>query len=76
MLRQVERGEGSMTRKEKMMLPAGMGCLFAGFILKRVAGDSYPMIGLQILLFGVSIFFNIRHMLKLRAERSAKGGDE
>lgn len=65
-----------MTRKEKMMLPAGMGCLFAGFMLKKFAGESYPVIALQILIFGVSIFLNIRHMLKLRAERLLKKGDE
>jgi hypothetical protein len=65
-----------MTRKEQMQLPAGMGCLFAGLMLKRFGGESYPALALQILMYGVSIFLNIRYMLKLRAERTRTGGDE
>ncbi len=64
-----------MTKREKMLLPVGMGCLFAGLMIKRLCGDSYPVIALQIILFGASIVLNIRHMLKLRAERSHASGD-
>ncbi len=63
-----------MTRKEKMLLPAGMGCLFAGFMVKRFSGESYPMIALQIAMFGCSIFLNIRHILKLRSDRARNTG--
>jgi hypothetical protein len=64
-----------MTGRERMLLPAGMGCLFTGLILKRFAGDSYPVLALEIVLFGCSIFLNIRYMLKHRAERSRMDGD-
>ncbi len=64
-----------MTRKERMLLPAGMGCLFAGLMLKRFGGESYPVLALQIVMFGCSIFLNIRYMLKHRAERSWTRGN-
>jgi len=64
-----------MTRKERMLLPAGMGCLFTGMLLKRFAGESYPVLALQIAMFGCSIFLNIRFMLKHRTERSRTDGD-
>ncbi len=38
-------------------------------------GESYPVITLQILIFGASISLNISYMLKLRAERSRTGGN-
>jgi hypothetical protein len=69
------RGAGEMTRRERMLLPGGMAFLFCGLMLKRFGGDSYPVIALQLLMFGASIFLNIRYMLKLRAERSRTGGD-
>jgi hypothetical protein len=64
-----------MTRKERMLLPAGMGGLFAGLMLKRFGGESWPVLVLMFLFYGVSISCNIRYMLLLRDER-AKGGDE
>jgi hypothetical protein len=64
-----------MTRKEQLLLPAGMMCLFGGLMLKRYGGESYPLLALQIALFGVSSFLNIRYMLKHRADRSRIDGD-
>ena len=58
-----------MTRKQQMQLPAGMAFMFAGLMLKRFGGESWPVLALQILMFLCSVFFNIRYMLLLRAER-------
>ena len=63
-----------MTRKEQLQLPAGMGFLLAGMLLQRFGGTSYPVLAIQILFFLASIVLNIRFMLKLREERSEKGG--
>jgi len=63
-----------MTRRERMLLPAGMGALFAGLMLKRFGGESWPVLVLMFVMYGVSIICNIKYMLRLREER-AQGGD-
>jgi hypothetical protein len=64
-----------MTKRERMQLPLGMAFLFVGLMLKRFGGEGWLAIALQILMFGASIFFNIRFMLRLRAERARTGGN-
>ena len=66
--------EAGMTRRQQMQLPAGIFCMFAGLILKRFGGESWPVLAIQILMFGCSIFLNIRYMLRLRVERSDRDG--
>jgi hypothetical protein len=65
-----------MTRRERMMLPAGMACLFAGLMLKRHGGEGYLPLILQPILYGASIFMNIRFMLKHREERLRTGAGD
>ena len=55
-----------------MQLPAGMGFMFAGLMLRRFGGESWLVLALQILMFLCSVFFNIRYMLLLRAERDGR----